>query len=137
MFPSYNFQFADHHLIEKIRILIDSVDESGCSACLRIKISQPENSCTTPILHDLTGDKTYSGSEIGDCGDLRIDINLPIDVTFQHETTDGFKGKFAILRTMPNSYQCPITEWLDSDDSNYENSFSTRCIAAGKYNKIK
>ena len=53
-------------------------------------------------------------------------------MTFQHETTNGWKGELAIVRTKHNSYKFSITEWLDSDDPSYENSFKTSCTAAGK-----
>ena len=75
----------------------------------------------------------FSGSEIGDCKDFRFNINLPLDeVTFQHETTNGWQGQLVIVNTKHNSYKCPIIVWLDSDDPNYENSFKTSCTATGK-----
>ena len=133
---SFSYEFADHHLIENIKIITDPNEaNAGCPACLRIQIGKNPNFCTTPILPELTDGSTkmFSGSEIGDCKDFRININLPLDeVTFQHETTNGWKGQLVLVNTKHNSYKCPIIDWLDSDDPDYKSSFETSCTAAGK-----
>ena len=133
----------DDDLIQEITLRTDSIDSSQCEACLKMKISQLQNSCETPLLHDLKrgSDKTFMGSDINNCNKFRINKYSPVEVTFEHETTNAWKGKLAIVRTNSNSFVCPIDKWLDTSGKQGNNdnipTLTCSCTTSGKRLMVK
>ena len=125
---------ADYQLINEIRITTDTEELSGCDNCIQIKICQDETCCTTSSqLGELnlgTTMKILSKSQLlAECATQKLNINsnVPINVTLNHSTTNGWKGKTITIHTPKAYYKCLITKWLDSDDSSVEPIFTTMC----------
>ena len=117
--------------IHHIEIKTSSENHANCNnkKCLRVKICQTDdtNCCSTPLLKKKL--KRYEiqwfGQDyIGNCYDFPIDKTLPIEFTFIHETGDGWKGVQATVHLHQNEempYVCPISKWLDDDESHTTN----------------
>ena len=124
---------ADYQLINEIRIITDTEGNSGCDNCIQIKICQDQSCCTTSSqlgqLNLGTTLKILSKSHLADCATQKLNINsnAPINVTLNHLTTNGWKGKTITIHTPKAYYICLITKWLDSDDSSVEPTFTTMC----------
>ena len=123
-------------MIKEIRLITNAIKNSTCKECLNITISQLKKNCTTPTILDLKAgsDKTFSGSQIGVCHNFSIDMNLPLDLKFQHLNNNGWKGELAFVYTKSNSFNCdPITQWLDRKGKNGDSisSLIIKCKAAG------
>ena len=116
-------------------MVTDTVKNSGCENCLKLKICQGQSCCLSPSLGDfaLGTTRILSGSDLGDCvtDNVKINTSLPIDISFNHENTDGWKGKKAIVIAGTEPYECLITEWIDDDDHSADigadRSFATKC----------
>ena len=102
--------------------------DSGCWDCLRLKVCQSESCCSTEISNGNIVwwvEHIWSNNKLGDCKDFLIDKDLPIEFTFNHETSDKWKGEEATVHLHQNEqkpYKCPISEWLDDDES-----YTTTC----------
>ena len=105
--------------------------------CLTITISQDEKNCTTPAIGRLNpgSNQTFSGTQIGVCHNFSINMNLPLNLRFQHLNNNAWKGKLAVVHTRSNSFRCdPVTEWLDSNGRakrNNKSSLRITCRATG------
>ena len=114
--------------IKRIKIKTSSDYDSGCWDCLRLKVCQSESCCSTEISNNWIWagqTNTWPNNKLGDCKDFLIDKDLPIEFTFNHETSDGWKGEEATVHLHQNEqkpYKCPISEWLDDDES-----YTTTC----------
>ena len=110
-------------------MVTDTESDSGCKDCLKLKICQGDGCCLSPSLGDfaLGTTRILSGSDLGECvtDAIKINTSLPIDVSFNHENTDGWKGKKAIIITGAVTYECFITEWIDDEIG--DTSFATKC----------
>ena len=64
---------------------------------------------------------------------------MPIEFTFIHETGDGWQGVQATVHLhqheVPLSYVCPISKWLDDDESHTTNCESPFIVS--QKNSIK
>ena len=111
-----------------MRITTDTVPDAGCHDCLKLKICQGDGCCLSPSLGDfaLGTTRILSGSDLGECVTdvVKINTSLPIDISFNHENTDGWKGKKAIVITGTEPYECLVTEWIDDEG---DTSFATKC----------
>ena len=115
--------------IKYIKIKTSSDLGAGCDKCLRLKVCQCESCCSTEVISKelrwLYSPQYWPNNKLGDCKDFPIDMNLPIEFTFNHETSDGWKGEEATVHLHQNEqkpYKCLISEWLDDDDS-----YTTTC----------
>ena len=110
-------------------MVTDTESDSGCKDCLKLKICQGDGCCLSPSLGDfaLGTTRILSGSDLGECvtDAIKINTSLPIDVSFNHENRDGWKGKKAIIITGAVTYECFITEWIDDEIG--DTSFATKC----------
>ena len=101
---------------------------AGCGECLWLNVCQSESCCSTEISpHWIWAGQTntWPNNKLGDCKDFLIDKDLPIEFTFNHETSDGWHGEEATVHLHQNEqkpYKCPISEWLDDDES-----YTTTC----------
>ena len=111
-------------------MITDTETNSGCANCLKLKICQGQSCCLSPSLGNfaLGTTRILSGSDLGDCvtDNVKINTSLPIDISLNHENTDGWKGKKAIVIADTEPYECLITEWID-DDPSADTSFATKC----------
>ena len=117
--------------IKYIKIKTSSDLGAGCDKCLRLKVCQSESCCSTEISNNMVwwSEHIWSNNKLGDCKDFPIDMNLPIEFTFNHETSDGWKGEEATVHLHQNEqkpYKCPISEWLD-DAEGYPQRYTTNC----------
>ena len=119
--------------IKYIKIKTSSDLGAGCDKCLRLKVCQSESCCSTEVISKelkwLYSPQNWPNDKLGNCKDFPIDMNLPIEFTFNHETSDGWKGEEASVHLHQNEqkpYKCPISEWLD-DAEGYPQRYTTNC----------
>ena len=113
--------------IKEIKIETSPEKDADCrGGCLRLEVCQSDVCCSTKIIQNLpkgTKHISYNHNKLGNCKDFSIDENLPIEFTFNHESTknDGWKGEQASVHLHQhdeNPYVCPISNWLN-DESSY------------------
>ena len=95
-----------------------------------------EQCCQTPILpgyYAKGSTSKFSGSDLGECENMAVKIEEPIEATIIMPTsTNGWLGTSVTIRSFSNQASlCPITSWIDNNDSNAPNSHETTCIYGG------
>ena len=123
--------------ITKIVIETEDVTDADSENSVKVKICQEQKCCETPILPGGYGRgmlTTFSGTDLGDCNNNKINILKSIEATvIMPSSTNGYRGKSITIFSTSGLAICPITIWLDNDDPNTpHNKLKIDCSVTGK-----